>query len=748
MFENGSTVTNRSEQRNVYAFGRLDAQPIEKLRLTGTYSFSPQTINGNLLAFGSTSSVPNLDIRGGRVNVNNFTYSAVYTPTSNFVISGRGGRAYLNEKDGSYGVPIGFRVRCSGSQTALNTAPGFGCGTATTALPGGSIGFDNIGNTSVVTNDISIRNNIDIDASVVADNLAGQHIFKFGYQVNRVENDVDSGFFNVGQLSYFFGQSAFGVGSALGNLQLTRFSTLGQAASTNTGLYVQDSWQIADRLTLNLGIRIERENVPTFAAAGVPINFGFGDKVAPRLGFAYDIFGTGKTKIFASYGLFYDRFKYELPRGSFGGDLFLRTFVPILATDNVNTFTSIQSVLAAATARNGITLDFRVPSNDPSDNRIDPDLRAQQQAEYTVGFEHELFRNSILRARYTHKQLNHTIEDVGFFDNAGNENFFIANPGEGLVSTPFASGIPATPLAQRDYDAIEVSLDRRFANNFYFNGTYTYSRLFGNYSGLASSDERGRSSPNVNRFFDLPFLGFNLNGEPDNARLATDRPHAVKVYGGYTLDWYGKDNSTDFTAFFLGTSGTPLSSQISFFNANTFIFGRGDLGRTDAFTQTDFAITHRYRFGRDGKFGLAFEVNIINLFNEQNVTDVFTTRTATSFSGQQTLEFRDASGNRIQVGTTPTGAPIFATATVNLFSNCPGVCDELNAIRAVFAGGIQSRVQTLIDNAVVFTQPFTNSAGTVVQGFATDTITPDARFGNPLSFQNGRQVRFGVRFNF
>ncbi len=710
VFQNGTTQTNSSSQRNDYLFARLDGQVFDKLRLTGTYSYSPQTVNGNLLGFGNTSPVPNLDRRGGRVNTTNFTYSGVYTPTSNLVFSVRGGRAFLNEKDGAYGVPTGFRIRCSGSQTVLNTIPGFGCG-ATNA-----VGFDNIGDTSQAFRDVSIRNTFDADASVVVGNLGGRHIFKFGYQLNKVINDVDSGFFSLGQFRYFFGQTAFGIGSALGNAQLTRFGTAGIASSTNTGLYAQDSWQIARRLTLNLGIRIEKENVPSFSTGGIPINFNFGDKIAPRLGFAYDIFGDGKTKIFGSYGLFYDRFKYELPRGSFGGEQFLRTFIPILPTDNAGTFTNIQSVLAAATARGGITLDFRVPSNDPSDNRIDPDLQAQQQAEFTIGFERELFRNTVLRGRYTHKQLNHTIEDVGFFDNAGNENFFIANPGEGLVAAPFASGIPGTPLAERKYDAFEITFDKRFSSNYFVNATYTYSRLFGNYSGLASSDERGRSSPNVNRFFDLPFLGFDLNGNPDNGRLATDRPHAVKVFGGYTYDWFNKSNATDFTVAFLGTSGTPISTQVSLFNANTFIFGRGDLGRTDLFTQTDFAITHRYKFGQDGRFGLAFEVNLINLFNENNVTDVYNIVTASSLAGTQ--------------------------GAFNLFSGClNNVCDELNTIRRVFSGGIRDRVLQLVNTQV---QIGTTAAGAPV----FDTITPDARYGQPLSFQTNRQVRFGFRFSF
>ena len=107
------------------------------------------------------------------------------------------------------------------------------------------------------------------------------------------------------------------------------FITFGDVNMNVFGFFVQDAWTINNRLTVNAGIRTEREEVPYYAPGenvdgivlpATGIKFGFADKVAPRVGFAYDLRGNGRTKLFGSWGIFYDIFKLELPRGSYGGD--------------------------------------------------------------------------------------------------------------------------------------------------------------------------------------------------------------------------------------------------------------------------------------------------------------------------------------------------------------------------------------------------------------------------------------------
>lgn len=706
LFPTGQTVDYRRNLRNDYEFARLDSQITSNLRLSGTFTYSPQREHGQIPSY-TTSAPPSNDFSqlGGRVAANNVTGSGVWTPTAKLVISGRFGRNYLNEKDSSYGVPVGPRIRCLNGGSPAGVPATNPCAS----------GFNSTSDITKTSKDISIRKTIDADASYLVDSLAGRHNFKFGYQLNKLSNDVDQGYFGIGEVRLFWGQSDRGIGpgvcpsgpcTSFGYGYLQDFGTVGLAQSTNTGLYVQDSWQPQSRLTLNLGLRLENEDVPSFSENGQAIKFGWGSKLAPRLGFAYDVFGDGKMKVFASFGRFYDRFKYELPRGSFGGDRLLRYFFP-LADPNYTTYTRAYTLAHTLVG----PLDFRVPSNDPSDNRVDPDLKPARQTEFTVGTEYGLTNTLVFSGRYTRKNLDRTIEDVGFIDAAGNENFFIANPGMGLVSQPFAPGLPASPLAKRLYNAMELRLDKRFTSNYFFNLSYTYSRLTGNYSGLSSSDEPdalgvGRSSPNVNRFFDLPFLGFNTNGDPDNGLLATDRPHAFKAFGSYTLDW--KDffghrldssgtNSTEFGASFIGLSGTPLSTRVQLYGAYTFLTTRGDLGRTPMYTQTDFQVTHSIKLGSEGRFALKFDVNLLNAFNENNVLSVFTQISPDSLTAGN-FGISDANG-----------------------------LGELNTFRAVFNGGLTSQI---------------------LAGLANGSIARDARFNQPLTRQIPRQVRFGFRFVF
>jgi hypothetical protein len=244
-------------------------------------------------------------------------------------------------------------------------------------------------------------------------------------------------------------------------------------------------------------------------------------------------------------------------------------------------------------------------------------------------------RSSIFTARYLYRNIDNAVEDAGFLTNNFSEFYDIANPCEGMHLRHVQQlGFQRCVKPQRTYKALQMEFDTRFVRNFNFNINYTFSRLVGTYSGLANPDEAstvtgvGRNSPGVNRYFDLPFVGFNAAGGADFGILPLDRTHVFKASGTYSFDWWNsRSNTTDLSFFTTAQSGTPQTTFIHAYNGIQIPLGRrGDLGRTPTFTQTDLNLTHRYRFGRDERFSLAFDFNVLNVFNEANITQLDTDR--------------------------------------------------------------------------------------------------------------------------
>ena len=94
---------------------------------------------------------------------------------------------------------------------------------------------------------------------------------------------------------------------------------MGKATVNNVGLFLQDEWTLGSRLTLHAGLRTENEHVPSLADdPNIPptaIHFGFADKLAPRVGLAWDATGDRKTKVYGSWGVFYDITKLQITQG-------------------------------------------------------------------------------------------------------------------------------------------------------------------------------------------------------------------------------------------------------------------------------------------------------------------------------------------------------------------------------------------------------------------------------------------------
>ena len=246
--------------------------------------------------------------------------------------------------------------------------------------------------TSVISNlgvdrDKQTRGFFQADATWYA-HAAGDHQIKGGVQFDRRANDVLLGELQHrvtfrwntalsgvrGPFGYYSVRSAvdtrvdpsrYGGVAEADALRKRGFVTKGNITSNNVGLFIQDAWSVSSKLTINAGLRTEDEQVPIYGEVpgieATPIKFSFGQKLAPRLGFAYDVKGDGRMKIYGSWGIYYDIFKLELPRGSSGGDKWTEYYYTLDTPD----WTTVNTAAACPPACSGTllrTTDFRLPT--------------------------------------------------------------------------------------------------------------------------------------------------------------------------------------------------------------------------------------------------------------------------------------------------------------------------------------------------------------------------------------------------
>jgi len=485
-------------------------------------------------------------------------------------------------------------------------------------------GFNDNPTNSWSTQDAYGRVNVNADITRYA-NFKGEHAFKAGVQWERISNAVDTGQ-QAPNISLRWNETKTTstndrVRGTYGYYTVFRQYTIGEVNANNKGIFLQDAWTLNRKLTLNAGVRTESEDIPSFnEAAGPGVHFGWAEKIAPRVGFAYDVKGDSSWKVYGSWGMFYDITKLEMPRGSWGADHWISYYYTM---DSFN-WPAINCTGEPGSGCPGTFIeqqDFRHPSNSTDNRLIDPNLKPVRTQEFTSGFDHELTRTMSFGVRYSHKWLDRTIEDVGINVPGVGEVFYIANPGYGLGDKVLAQqdlNAPGTPKAERTYDGLEFRLRKRLSNRWSTDTSVLLSRIYGNYSGLASSDENGRTSPNVDRNFDGLYMSFDQTGKPLYGKLPTDRPFTFKTQTTYDLPW-----GTNLGAFFFAGSGQPLSSQVTVVGVPVYYLGRGNLGRSPVFSQTDLQVQHGFRL--PGHTRIDVSANILNVFDQATFTNVTNT---------------------------------------------------------------------------------------------------------------------------
>jgi hypothetical protein len=310
-FPTGLVSTNTSDS----GLGKIDFHVNDKNTLSGTFFRGEET---GIFADALTLTQPywrSLLVMGARTGNVNWTY----TPNSTMVNEVRFGYARFNEAflsvDHNVEPFAGYGINTGVTNPAYFGAPDiFLKGKVGGGFQLGGEWPKSVGPDSVMqfTDHVSL--------------LHGNHSFKFGGDLlaNTSENNVTArakGDFRFATLSDYF----------TGTLDRARL-TIGDAkrnlSNYGIGFFLQDDWRVRPRLTLNLGVRYELNTVirernnlegnfdPILGAVQVgnqipnPYN-GDHNNFSPRVGFAWDMFGNGKTVLRGGGTLMYESLTYD-----------------------------------------------------------------------------------------------------------------------------------------------------------------------------------------------------------------------------------------------------------------------------------------------------------------------------------------------------------------------------------------------------------------------------------------------------
>jgi hypothetical protein len=616
----GSSGSYRQDLTRHNAAINVLAQPGKQWRVRGTFTSGSQHQGGLLPALDGTSN-PAANYSIDEVRPNHSTSVGVnMTPSSRVLLSVRAG--YFFRDLYNQGVYRGDRVQYLSSSVGMPGVP------PAYQQP---VGYANVPSNIGRDKGKGPHFSTQLDGTAFVSGL-GQHQVKAGLQLDRVGLDALAGGTGNGiivawDLSFMGTRGPFGYYRVMSNDREPNLGviTQGNATVNNVGLFVQDAWTMG-RFAIHAGLRTENERVPSLSpdpqVPGTAIRFGFDDKLAPRLGFAWDVVGDGKTKVYGSWGVFYDITKLQLSF-AFGGFSSVGYWYTLDSGD-IGAIIDNQACPPACPGRFIARSETATLLNNPADSHIDPGLDQTRLQEAVAGIEREIAPDLSIGVRYIHKQIDRAVEDVGTRD-AGQlgTTVRIANPGFGQASAfyPELGTVPiAFPRARRDYDAVEVALDRRLSRGWSSRVSYTWSRLVGNYSGLAQSDEDGRVAPNTGRNFDSPMIAFDERGEPVYGVLATDRPHQLEA--NLVLDT--RHGASVGTRWF-GASGLPKTREAAFLSSLNQVpvmyRGRRSDGRLPFVTQLDLYL--QQQIAVVGRARLTVSANVINAFNQGAAVNYF-----------------------------------------------------------------------------------------------------------------------------
>ncbi len=456
----------------------------------------------------------------------------------------------------------------------------------------------------------------------------GHHVVKAGLDFEQMSYDHKKAYSGKVRYSENGGGTAFNESRQYGFLtgpDTAVIQSFQKANSTSSsfGAFVQDSWSLLDKVTLNLGVRYDSQYVfgnDGKVAIALPTEF------SPRVGVVYDITQQGRSKIYANFARYYESIPLDISDRGFPGESQVgsrhRAFTP--GQDPANTCDPRTLAGATGTCTQDISRRSRGrvfgTSYDPNQFwfatgnakvPVDPNLQPQASDEIVVGGEYELFPDGRLGLQYVHRYMVNVIEDMSR-DEA--TTYFIGNPGSGIAKD--------FPKGERDYDGVSLFFTKNFSDKWLAQVSYTLSYLRGNIGGLYRS-ETGQLDPNANSDFDLKSLTVNRYGS-----LPGDSTHEIKVYAARDFPFNEFVNGPNYMQLNLGLGYSGRTGGPTSFLGAHPIYGNSEVQVLPRGVGERLPYTHRfdghvqYDLKLSKASALSIYMDIFNIFNFQEVTAV------------------------------------------------------------------------------------------------------------------------------
>jgi len=365
--------------------------------------------------------------------------------------------------------------------------------------------------------------------------------------------------------------------------------------------YLQDSWAVLPNLTANLGVRWDRQQI--YDASGT-LQIDLKKDYAPRVGLVWDPTKDHRTKVFASFGRFYEQIPMDLVIRSYSFEQ-----QPVIYNFDPVSNKPDDGAAAIAGDVNKVLGGFTEPA--------DPNLHGQYLREFLLGAEREVIPDVAVGVKYVYRNYGEVIED---FLCVNDGTYCVGNPGEGIMkeifSLDYTRMFPA-PKPRRIYRGVQLDVTKRFSDNWSLLASYLWSKLDGNYDGEFApfTQPRGTADPNISAAYD--YYEFFTNGQDvtritNTGPLSNDRRSQLKVSGIYVTPI---KLSVGLAAYY--RTGTPLT-RYGFSNAYSryefFLTPRGAEGRVPADYEADLHLGYPLSLG---PVTVNFLLDVFNLLNAQ-----------------------------------------------------------------------------------------------------------------------------------